>query len=345
MTTTSPLEAHHPSPPGHLASAATRALLRRYVARRVPASDVEDVVQATLCDAIASGRAPCQAEDFRRWVLAIARCKVVDTHRARGMAPVFDAVELTASGAPAELTAPPPPVEAMSMLRWAERQLAEQAAPPAPRARGTAATLRWMLREAEGDKLEAIAADEALPAERVRQRVSRLRRWMRGRWLAEMALIAVVTIAAAGALRGRHEAILPELGASPSSSDPRLLPELGVPESSSDPRLLGAWQVVSFTPAEPLSPARRALVNRLVPGLAATFDGQTLRATARDFQRTYAALAAGGRVDAVESARGARFTASYAWDGADLVVTVPNGPWGGVVRLSRGGATPPVVAP
>ncbi len=297
--------------PAHLASAqvaseATRRLVRRYVERRVARSDVDDVVQATLCDALASGRAPAPAEDFRRWVLGIARFKVVDAHRAAARSRGEEAADLAAP------TAAAAPVEALSLLRWAERQLP----------RGTESTLGWMMREAEGDKLEAIAADERLPAERVRQRVSRLRRWMRGRWLAEMALIALVAVAAASVLRGRQQAILPEMG---------------TPDVPIDRALGGSWRLVDFMPTVPLSAGRQALLDRVAPDLEAIFDGRELRVVAKraGFERTFTAAAHDGRVEGMDGARGTRISGSYAWVGDELVVNVPSGPWAGVARLRK----------
>ncbi len=60
----------------------------------------------------------------------------------------------------------------------------------------------------EGEKLEAIAAEEQLPPARVRQRVSRMRRWMKERWAAELAagaMLTAIAIAAWWVLRGRSE--------------------------------------------------------------------------------------------------------------------------------------------
>ncbi|MFT3765484.1 MAG: hypothetical protein QM820_08220 [Minicystis sp.] len=289
-----------------LSSPATRRILTRYVARRVPACDVDDVVQATLCDAIASGRAPQQGPDLHRFLLSIARFKVVDAHRAAARAAGAEA---------ADLPAPAPPVEALSLWRWAERQLPQ----------GAEKTLRWMLREAEGDKLEAIAADESLPAERVRQRVSRLRRWMKERWMAELAVVAVLAIAGLSVLaatRRRYEVILPEVAAN---------------HAITEKRLFGTWKLVSFTPAAPLPPARKALFDRLSPGLQVSFDGKTLQASAGDagFRRGYAVtLAGGGRLEAVETeVEGRRVSITYAWDGDDLVVTAPSGKWAGTARF------------
>jgi DNA-directed RNA polymerase specialized sigma24 family protein len=313
MTTISPLAhaARTPcsrAPHATLASPAMRRMLQGYVARRVPAADVDDVVQATLCDALASGRAPVPADELGRWVLGIARFKVVDAHRAAAR---------RHGGEPAELPCPPPPVEERSLLRWAERELP----------RGAEATLRWLLREADGEKLEAIAADEALPAVRVRQRVSRLRRFLRGRWTAEMALVATLALAAivvGRAIARRQEAILPEPAV---ATAPR------------DARIEGAWRVVSLAPRAPLPPARQAIVDRLWPALTATFDGRGLRiaSPAHGLDRTFVTRASAGGplnfMEAVDASRGDRFTASYAWDGEDLVVTVAEGPWAGIARL------------
>jgi hypothetical protein len=52
--------------------------------------------------------------------------------------------------------------------------------------------LDWMAREGEGEKLESIAAEERVPATRIRQRVSRMRRWMKEQWLAELAAVATL---------------------------------------------------------------------------------------------------------------------------------------------------------
>lgn len=303
----SPVEA--PAPVSRFASPATRRLLTRYVARRVPACDVDDVVQATLCDALASGRAPSAAEDFQRWLLSIARFKVVDAHRAAARA---------TPGLDEALPAAPSPVEAVHLLRWVEHQIA--------RDQDHQITLRWMAREAEGDKLESIAADESVPAPRVRQRVSRLRRWMRERWVAELtalAALALAAVAVAGTLGKKHELALPEISAA---------------RAARDPRLVGAWRLVSFTPATPLPEVRRAIVDRVSPSLVISFDGQVFSASAAEgtFTRRYAASIAGaGRIEATEIDRALPASATYTWSGDDLVITVPAGAWAGKARLRR----------
>src|SRR5450432_940147 len=54
-----------------LADPSLAASLSHFVSRRVPAPEVEDLVQATLAEALAAERAPDRAEDVRRWVHGI----------------------------------------------------------------------------------------------------------------------------------------------------------------------------------------------------------------------------------------------------------------------------------
>jgi DNA-directed RNA polymerase specialized sigma24 family protein len=190
-----------------LASPEVRRLLVDFVSRRVSRDDAEDVVQTVLCEALAAPVIPGEREELRRWLVGIARHKVADFHRRSAREKVVD---------PPEPEAPPPPLEARSLAGWAEKQVAGN--------HDGARTLAWMAREGEGEKLESIAADERLPAERVRQRVSRLRRFMKQRWLAELAAAAALAVAAIVAwsvLRGRDapEAVLPLPEAPPRPDD------------------------------------------------------------------------------------------------------------------------------
>jgi DNA-directed RNA polymerase specialized sigma24 family protein len=159
-----------------------RAGLVRFVRGRVPEAEVEDVVQATLADAFAADRAPDNAEDLRRWVYGIAKNKIVDVHRRGGReAPREAPMDEHASAESA-------PVSARDLLRWAEKEL--------PQNEGAKSTLEWMLREGAGEKLEHIAAEERLPPDRVRQRVSRLRRHFKSRWALELAAAAALGVLA-----------------------------------------------------------------------------------------------------------------------------------------------------
>lgn len=161
-----------------LGDPALRRSLEDYVRRRVPAADVDDVVQTVLCDALDAAGRPSEPGELRKWLLGVARHKVADLHRRAHREPPAELPDIEAS---------PAPIEAHELIRWAE----EQAGPT----RDAKQTLDWMAREGEGEKLESIAATERVPAARVRQRVSRMRRWMKERWAAELAAVAVLMTA------------------------------------------------------------------------------------------------------------------------------------------------------
>ncbi|MEP7053059.1 MAG: sigma-70 family RNA polymerase sigma factor [Pseudomonadota bacterium] len=154
-----------------LADPRLRREVEAAVKRRVSSADADDVVQAALADILSAPRVPEDTEEFRRFVFAVTRNKVFDHFRRR----VREVPEEQAH----EPAAPEPPLAARDILRWAEDKL--------PSAEDQH-TLEWMLREGDGEKLEHIARDVNLPAPRVRQRVSRLRRFLRERWAAELML-------------------------------------------------------------------------------------------------------------------------------------------------------------
>ncbi|CAN93602.1 putative membrane protein [Sorangium cellulosum So ce56] len=184
--------------------------------RRVPSGEVDDVVQTVLCDALASQGRPADPTELRRWLLGIARHKVADHHRRSAREAATELPDLPVG---------PPPVEARELARWAEEQ--------ASASRDARQTLSWMAREGEGEKLESIAADEQVPAARVRQRVSRMRRWMKERWMAELAAVAALAILAfvvARLLRSTSEAPViaplpePQPSAPPDGPSPPIAP-------------------------------------------------------------------------------------------------------------------------
>ncbi len=151
--------------------------LRRFIGGRVPRIEADDVLQTTLAAALESEHAPSDPEEFRRWLFGVARNKVADHFRKRGREPlVYDD--------PPDQAAPDSASnDARELLRWVEKEL--------PEGDQSEDTLEWMLREGAGEKLENIAKEENLPAPRVRQRVSRLRRYFRTRWAAAAAVLAV----------------------------------------------------------------------------------------------------------------------------------------------------------
>lgn len=190
-----------------LADPVLRRYLLDFVRRRVAPADADDIVQTVLCEALTAKNRPEEGLELRKYLLGIARHKVADTHRRSSREEVRD---------PPELVASPPPIEEEALLRWAERQ--------APETEEAKKTLAWMAREGEGEKLESIAEEEQVPAARVRQRVSRMRRWMKERWLAELA--AVAAFVAVGLIlwrifdkRKEPEAILPLPDTIPAPSD------------------------------------------------------------------------------------------------------------------------------
>ena len=158
-------------------SSTFREALVALVRRRVPEKDAEDVVQATLADAMASPTRPEDPEAARKWIWRIALNKVADYHR-RARREVFDLPDVPA---------PAPPEGVEDLLRWAAREL--------PSGQDAQRTFEWLVREGEGEKLESIAEGERLPPARVRQRVSRLRRHFRARWAAQAAALAALGIA------------------------------------------------------------------------------------------------------------------------------------------------------
>ena len=129
----------------------TRRFLVEFVRKRVAPADVEDVVQTVLLEALADEGRPTDPAELRRWLTGIARHKAADVHRRAGREPLAEPVDLEAG---------PPPVEARALVTWAEEQAAS--------VRDAGETLRWMAREGEGEKLETIAAEEHVPAARVR---------------------------------------------------------------------------------------------------------------------------------------------------------------------------------
>jgi RNA polymerase sigma factor (sigma-70 family) len=188
-----------------LADPGLRRDVEAAVKRRVRGHDADDVVQAALADVLSAARVPEDAEEFRRFVFAVTRNKVFDHFRRRVReVPEDEALEPAASDAP---------LSARDILRWAEAKLPDAEAQH---------TLEWMLREGDGEKLEQIARDANLPAPRVRQRVSRLRRFLREHWAAELMLGTLgLALLAAGAAFYYRYLRSDEL----AHHDPVLLPE------------------------------------------------------------------------------------------------------------------------
>jgi DNA-directed RNA polymerase specialized sigma24 family protein len=267
------------SPPLHgratqLSDPALRRSLNDMVRRRVPPGEVDDIVQSTLTEALASSSAPDEPEALRKWIWGIARHKVVDYHRK---------AKREVAGMLPDVEGPSAPHAAIDLLRWAEGEL--------PEGENHQETLDWLLREGEGEKLEAIASSEKVPAPRVRQRVTRLRKHFRTRWEAQVAaLVAVVGVGVVAWLLLRTRQPDPDLIVHESpSAYPSALPPF---ERAQELRRLAlercrleAWQgcledldrAAALDPPGDAAPriaeARRAAAAGLAPAAAASSDG------------------------------------------------------------------------
>ncbi len=256
-----------PSPPAGVAVRAvlsdpdTLERLAAFVGRAVPAGEVGDVLHLVVAEALHAAAAPAEPAEARRWLFGVARHKVADFHRSRRRPlGVQD---------PEQLAAPPAPLEARSLLR---QVLADAARDPR-----AAQTMAWMAREAEGEPLEALAREAALPAATVRQRVSRLRRWLRQRWGSEALLVAALSLVGVAMLRGSH-APRPVLPA-PISAD-----AAGDETALGRAVLQGRWHVEAVSPGAAVSGAAPAVVE--AEALATTLDVSADRLLVRTPART-----------------------------------------------------------
>jgi RNA polymerase sigma factor (sigma-70 family) len=241
------------------------ARLSHFVRTRVPEDDVKDIVQATIADALAAAEHPESDEDIVRWLFGICRHKLVDWFR-RMRREVPRDLEANEDAAPAESV----PTSAMDLMRWARKEL--------PPGEENEQTLEWMLREGEGEKLETIAAEANLPAPRVRQRVSRLRRYYKKKWAAQAAAVAallLVALAIVFALRRKDQqqvAPRPEPSFAPSAMPPAPvgpLPEVpqSLPAASTLPDAAPAPSASAAPPppVDSASPSPKAVPLKPVP--------------------------------------------------------------------------------
>lgn len=195
----------------YIANPATRSSLQAYVRRRGLSDSAEDLVQTVLCDALAVEAVPERNSELPRWLTGIARNKVVDERRRRAR---WKRAELD------DEPEAPHSTEARDLLRRIARDVVE---PEERRA------LDWLVREHEGDSLYLIALDQALEPSTLRQRICRLRKSLRARYL-----VALLVALGLGSAWAAHDPNAANSSASTSAS-------LSI--------YAGAWQVTAGAPA------------------------------------------------------------------------------------------------
>jgi RNA polymerase sigma factor (sigma-70 family) len=247
-----------------LGDPALRRDVEAAVRRRIRGDEAEDVVQATLADVLSAQQLPEDPEEFRRFVFGVARNKVFDHYRRQKRhTDDYDAEQAEA---------PEAPLSARDILRWAEGELPDSE---------SKSTLEWMLREGDGEKLEHIARDASVPAPRVRKRVSRLRKFLRERWQAELLLAGLlVLLGVCSALYwyakrvDPNQIVVPEPRGVPSA--PHNLPPSRPAGDSAPVPSAAPEPAPSLSPAPRLSssapPSPSALLMNRAPIPRATFD-------------------------------------------------------------------------
>lgn len=204
-----------------------RQHLARYLRRRLPPADADDALQAVYCAALEANSIPDEQEHLRRWLTVIAR---------RQVAAYYERVSTEQLGEPPEVNVQPGTEETLSLLRWAERQAAECPNEEVHQ------TLDWMARESDGEKLETIAAETRIPSARVRQRVFRLRRFMKARWALEISA-ALFVVAIASWVLSRRSHPVTNLDPAPVPSESVALP---IPSASTPPNRAEVIRKMAF---------------------------------------------------------------------------------------------------
>jgi DNA-directed RNA polymerase specialized sigma24 family protein len=153
----------------YIRNPSTRTRLHAYARRRGLSDSADDLVQTVFCAALAVEAVPSDAAELPRFVTGIARNKVADEHRRRARQRHVELPELGSA----------PALEESDLLR----RIAGELEGPVERE-----TLSWLMREHAGDSLYEIARERALTPATLRQRICRLRRHLRARYLAPLAL-------------------------------------------------------------------------------------------------------------------------------------------------------------
>jgi DNA-directed RNA polymerase specialized sigma24 family protein len=196
----------------YIANPSTRSSLHAYVRRRGLADSAEDLVQTVLCDALAVEAVPERHSELPRWLTGIARNKVVDEQRRRAR---WKRAELD------DEPEAPRSEEARDVLRRIEREVVGSEERRA---------LSWLVREHQGDSLYLMALEQALEPSTLRQRICRLRKSLRARYLGPL-LLALC------------------LGAGVLARPSVFVPAAAVELSAISP-YAGDWRVVATTPSK-----------------------------------------------------------------------------------------------
>lgn len=304
------------------------ALLRR----RVPPQEVEDVAQTVLADALSASVIPTDPEELRRWLTGIARHKIADFHRraARTNARTSDAE-------PESIAA-----SRSSEQSYEEREILESLLNE-PRTRRDAETLEWLVREHAGERLQDIASETKIPATVVRQRVSRLRRAIRSRWVGVFGLVALL----AGLSYLGFEAFLhPSVAITPEPTTTNVhapvLPASATPFDSLSKEVDGDWIVQTVT-SKTLTPNEKRIVDTQAKGAVVHIHDKTIELEAKSMKVAWRVdkfekTPNGGRVHLVSDSGGFQDTADVVVgrdaSGPRLEVTL-HGRFGGTVLLRR----------
>lgn len=163
----------------------TQARLAAYVRRRGVLHDPEDVVQEVICDALAVQAVPGEPDDIPRLLNTIAKRRVADWYRKKRGQCRSEFVELPTSRDP----------EVRDLLLRVNSGLKSET---------ERATLSWLLREHAGESLKDIAHELSMDAQTLRQRVSRLRRHLRARYLGAVVLGLFALLGTAALLDATH---------------------------------------------------------------------------------------------------------------------------------------------
>lgn len=139
--------------------------------------DPEDVVQQAICDALAVEAVPTEHDELPKWFQAIVHRRVVDRFRRQERSRTAELLEVPCQSDP----------EGRDLLQRLERDLTDDA---------RRKTLGWLLREHAGESLKDIANELALDAAALRQRICRLRRELRAKYLVALSVLLLFWVGA-----------------------------------------------------------------------------------------------------------------------------------------------------